>query len=191
MDFENPKESDDPQVFEYSKGISIGSIDFENPKFYGNTCIFEGLVLKRQILSFRINNHNSFWRPLAEKLWIMNILDSLWILNIDEPNLWQLVEAHLDCTLDHLIWPSLLLSRVNLCLSDCGLYLLIDLSYNISRPFQSSCDSSADWPGPVCLELSVSKGDPSSSLPCKSLLVEKSYDTQLYNLYWSRFMAES
>ena len=87
MDFENPKESDDPQVFEYPKGISIGSIDFENPKFYGNTFIFDGLVLKRQILSSRKNNHNSFQRPLAEKLWIMNILDSLWILNIDEPNL--------------------------------------------------------------------------------------------------------
>ena len=59
MDFENPKEFDDPQVFEYPKGISIGSMDFENPKFYGNTSIFDGLVLKRQILSFRINNHNS------------------------------------------------------------------------------------------------------------------------------------
>ena len=87
MDFENPKEFDDPQVFEYPKGISIGRKGFENPKFYGNTSIFDGLVLKRQILSFRINNHNSFQRPLAEKLWIMNILDFLWILIIDELNL--------------------------------------------------------------------------------------------------------
>ena len=36
MDFDNPKEFDYPQVFEYPKGISIGRMDFENPKFYGN-----------------------------------------------------------------------------------------------------------------------------------------------------------
>ena len=58
--FDDQRDFDDSQVFDDPKGISIGSIDFENPKFYGNTCIFEGLVLKRQILSFRINNHNSF-----------------------------------------------------------------------------------------------------------------------------------
>ena len=41
----NPKEFDDPQVFDDPKGISIGSMDFDNPKVYGYTSIFDGLVL--------------------------------------------------------------------------------------------------------------------------------------------------
>ena len=41
----NPKEFDDPQVFDEPKGISIGSMDFDNPKVYGDTAIFDGLVL--------------------------------------------------------------------------------------------------------------------------------------------------
>ena len=39
------KGSDDPQKFNDQKGISIVSKDFENPKFYGDTSIFDGLVL--------------------------------------------------------------------------------------------------------------------------------------------------
>ena len=35
----------DHQVFDDPKGISIGSMDFDNPKVYGDTSIFDGLVL--------------------------------------------------------------------------------------------------------------------------------------------------
>ena len=42
MDFYDPQEFDDPQV---SKGILIGSMDFGNPKVYGDTSIFDGLVV--------------------------------------------------------------------------------------------------------------------------------------------------
>ena len=45
MDFNDPKEFDDPQVFCDPKEISMGSMDFDNPKVCGNTSIFDGLVL--------------------------------------------------------------------------------------------------------------------------------------------------
>ena len=45
MDFNDPKEFDDPQVFGDPKEISMGSMDFDNPKVCGNTSIFDGLVL--------------------------------------------------------------------------------------------------------------------------------------------------
>ena len=32
-------------IFDDPKGISIGSMDFDNPKVYGDTSIFDGLVL--------------------------------------------------------------------------------------------------------------------------------------------------
>ena len=49
MHFDDPKELDDPQVFDDSKGISIGSMDFDiNPKVNGETQIFDGLVLRGQ-----------------------------------------------------------------------------------------------------------------------------------------------
>ena len=36
---------DDPKkVFDDSKGLSIGILDFDNPKVYGNTFIFDGLL---------------------------------------------------------------------------------------------------------------------------------------------------
>ena len=35
---------DDPQVFDDPKELSIGSMDFYNPKFYGDISIFDGLV---------------------------------------------------------------------------------------------------------------------------------------------------
>ena len=44
MYFHDPKEFNDPQVFNDSKGISIGSMNFVNPKIYGDTSIFDGLV---------------------------------------------------------------------------------------------------------------------------------------------------
>ena len=33
-----------PQVIDDPKGISIGSMDFDNPKVYGDTFILDGLV---------------------------------------------------------------------------------------------------------------------------------------------------
>ena len=41
----DPKKFDDSQVFDDLKEISIGSMDFDNPKLYGDTSIFNGLVL--------------------------------------------------------------------------------------------------------------------------------------------------
>ena len=46
MDFSNPKEFDDILVFPDPKGISIGSMDFDNPKVNGDTSIFDSIVLK-------------------------------------------------------------------------------------------------------------------------------------------------
>ena len=43
MDFNDPKELDDPQVLDDLKEISIGSMD---PKVYGDTSISDGLVNK-------------------------------------------------------------------------------------------------------------------------------------------------
>ena len=34
-----------PEAFNDPKGISIGSMDFDNPKVYGDTFIFDGLVV--------------------------------------------------------------------------------------------------------------------------------------------------
>ena len=42
MDFDDPKEFDDPQVLD-SKGTSLGGIDFHNPKSYVDTSFFDGL----------------------------------------------------------------------------------------------------------------------------------------------------
>ena len=44
MDFNDPKEFNDPQAFDDPKGISIESMDFDNPKVNSNTSIFDGLV---------------------------------------------------------------------------------------------------------------------------------------------------
>ena len=44
MNFNDPQEFDDPQLFDYSKENSIGSMDFVNPKVYVDTSIFDGLV---------------------------------------------------------------------------------------------------------------------------------------------------
>ena len=45
MNFNDSKESIDPQLFNDPKEISIGSMDFDNPKVYNDTSIFDGLVL--------------------------------------------------------------------------------------------------------------------------------------------------
>ena len=45
MNFNDPKEFYDPHLFNDPKEISIGSMDFDNPKLYGDTSIFDGLVL--------------------------------------------------------------------------------------------------------------------------------------------------
>ena len=44
MDFNDPKEFDDIFVSSDPKGISIGSMDFDNPKVNGDTFISDGLV---------------------------------------------------------------------------------------------------------------------------------------------------
>ena len=41
---------DDPQVFDDPKELSIGSMDFYNPNFYGDTSIFDGLVSYTHVL---------------------------------------------------------------------------------------------------------------------------------------------
>ena len=46
MNFNDPKEFDDPQVLDDLKEILIGSMDFHNPKVYGDTSISDGLVNK-------------------------------------------------------------------------------------------------------------------------------------------------
>ena len=40
----DPKEFNDPQVFDDPKGISIESMYFDIPKVYGDTSIFDDLV---------------------------------------------------------------------------------------------------------------------------------------------------
>ena len=44
MDFIDPMEFDDPQAFDNPMGNSFGSMDFDNPKVYCDTSIFDGLV---------------------------------------------------------------------------------------------------------------------------------------------------
>ena len=44
MDFNDPKEFDDILVSPDTKGISIGSKDFDNPKVNGDKFILDGLV---------------------------------------------------------------------------------------------------------------------------------------------------
>ena len=44
MDFNGPKEFDYILVSPDPKGISIGSMDFDDPKVYGDTSISDGLV---------------------------------------------------------------------------------------------------------------------------------------------------
>ena len=44
MNFNDPKEFDDLQVFDDSKGKSIGSMDFDNTKVHGDTFISDDLV---------------------------------------------------------------------------------------------------------------------------------------------------
>ena len=46
MDFNDPKEFDDPQVLDDLKEILIGSMDFDHPKVYGDTSISDGLVFQ-------------------------------------------------------------------------------------------------------------------------------------------------
>ena len=44
VDYNDPKECNDPQVLDDPNWISIGSIDFDNLKVYGDTSIFDGIV---------------------------------------------------------------------------------------------------------------------------------------------------
>ena len=44
MDFNDPKEFDNPNVFDDPKGFLIGSMNFDNPKVYGDASITDDLV---------------------------------------------------------------------------------------------------------------------------------------------------
>ena len=44
MDFKDPKELNDPQVFDDPKRILIKSMVFDNPNVYGDTSINDSLV---------------------------------------------------------------------------------------------------------------------------------------------------
>ena len=44
MDFKDPMKFVDPQVYFDPNGILIGSMDFDNPKVYGDTSVSDGLV---------------------------------------------------------------------------------------------------------------------------------------------------
>ena len=57
MDFDDSKEFDDPQVFHNPKGISIESMEFDNPKVYGDTSFF-GLIIP-------IKNFSNFRKKLS------------------------------------------------------------------------------------------------------------------------------
>ena len=45
MNFNDPEEFYDPQLFDDPKEISIGSMDFDNSKVCGDASIFDGIVL--------------------------------------------------------------------------------------------------------------------------------------------------
>ena len=45
MNFNDPREFDDLQVSDDPNEISIESMNFDDPKVYGDTLIFDGLVL--------------------------------------------------------------------------------------------------------------------------------------------------
>ena len=51
MDFNDPKEFHDPLVSDEPKGISIGSMAFDNPKVDGDTFILDGLVYVTRLRS--------------------------------------------------------------------------------------------------------------------------------------------
>ena len=78
MGFNDLKEFDDPQVFNDPKGISIGTMDFDNPKVYDDTSITDGLVhvevlgLKTFFLHlyvFRVVPFIPFWFPCTAGTW--------------------------------------------------------------------------------------------------------------------------
>ena len=54
MDFNDPKEFHDPLVSDDPKGISIGSMDFDTPKVYSDTSIFDSLVLNIVMINFAL-----------------------------------------------------------------------------------------------------------------------------------------
>ena len=50
MDFDDSRQFDDPQVLDDSKdGISLGGMNFDNPKSYVDTSILDGLVELRNV----------------------------------------------------------------------------------------------------------------------------------------------
>ena len=51
------KKFEDPQVFDDPNGISIGSMNFDSPKVYGDTSIFDCLVSTHKI-GFALYNDN-------------------------------------------------------------------------------------------------------------------------------------
>ena len=71
MDLYGPKEFDDPQVFDDPKGISIGSMNFDNPKVYGDTSIFDGLICYRKF-------YRKFWPILANLGYFVANIRTFW-----------------------------------------------------------------------------------------------------------------
>ena len=53
MFFDDRKEFPEPRVLN-PKGISIGSMDFDTPKGYSDTSIFDGLVLNIVMINFAL-----------------------------------------------------------------------------------------------------------------------------------------
>ena len=54
MDLNDPKELDDPEEYDDLKEISIGCMDFHNPKVHGDTSIFDGLLVDNHKVTFLI-----------------------------------------------------------------------------------------------------------------------------------------
>ena len=49
MGFNDPKGFNDPQVLNDPKGISIGNMDFDNPKVYGDTSILMVIFIHKKV----------------------------------------------------------------------------------------------------------------------------------------------
>ena len=76
MDFNDPKEFDDILVSPDPKGISIGSMDFDNPKVNGDKFILDGLVYvaRQGSASLKIVQNKKRDKETLEKLILHNIV---------------------------------------------------------------------------------------------------------------------
>ena len=76
MDFNDPKEFDDILVSPDPKGISVGSMDFGNPKVNGDKFILDGLVYVARLgsASLKIVQNKKRDKETLEKLILHNIV---------------------------------------------------------------------------------------------------------------------